>query len=203
MPRPRKISREHSLDRAITLFWDHGYRATSMDMLTEALGVARLSIYAIFGSKKALFLKALAHYHSTFFARISNHLEREQSTRAGLYTLMSELMAPRDNGLRRGCFATNVALEMADLDPDIKIRVNAFFQDLVDLFTRAIHRGQQAGEIRQDWPAADLAQFLISSFEGVRVLEKTNVELSRWPDATSLALSVLDDRQRTTSARRT
>jgi AcrR family transcriptional regulator len=41
---PRKIEKQVALDRALTLFWDHGYRGTSMDMLTTAVGVEKPSI---------------------------------------------------------------------------------------------------------------------------------------------------------------
>src|ERR1700733_13813544 len=59
---PRKIEKQVALDRALTVFWDHGYRGTSMDMLTERLGVEKPSIYASFGSKHKLYLSALGHY---------------------------------------------------------------------------------------------------------------------------------------------
>lgn len=192
MPRPRTISREHSLDRAITVFWNHGYRATTMEMLADALGVAKPSVYAIFGSKKQLFRDALARYHEMFMARLSNDLEKGSSLRDGLNKLMCELMAPSKAGTRRGCLASNMAMEMAVLDSDIEVLVNEFFQDMHGLLTRAIRHGQETGEIRKDRPAAELAQFLLSSVEGVRVLEKTDAELSHWTEAACLTLSVLD-----------
>jgi AcrR family transcriptional regulator len=59
---PRKIEKQVALDRALTVFWDHGYRGTSMYMLSEQLGVEKPSIYASFGSKHKLYLSALGHY---------------------------------------------------------------------------------------------------------------------------------------------
>lgn len=189
---PRKISREDSLDLALTLFWDNGFRGTSMDMLTSALGVEKPSIYSNFGSKKDLYLEALDHYRAMLMSRITEGLQRGKNAREGLDLVMSELMAPNNARLRRGCLTTNSALEMADVDPDIRARIRETFNDLFGLLTRTIRRGQQEGSIRDDQPAGALAQFLVSCFEGVRVLEKTSAEMPHWLETARLALAVLD-----------
>ncbi len=46
----------------MTLFWRQGYEGTSLSDLTRELGVTRPSLYAAFGSKEELFLKALELY---------------------------------------------------------------------------------------------------------------------------------------------
>jgi TetR/AcrR family transcriptional regulator, transcriptional repressor for nem operon len=189
---PRKISRETSLERSITVFWDHGYRGTSMEMLTDALGVAKPSIYANFGSKKALFREVLENYRAAWIGRISHELQTCRSAREGLSQLMRQLMAPDHGECRRGCMVTNAALEMAHLDPDLSACVDKTFSDLLGLFAEAIGRGQQEGEIRTDLPAASLARFIVSSFQGVRVLEKTGLETDHWLDSVRLVMSVLD-----------
>lgn len=189
---PRKISREESLDRAITLFWDNGFRGTSMDMLTSALGVEKPSIYSNFGSKKDLYLEALDHYRAMLMSRIKTSLERGANAREALHLLMVELMAPNNARIRRGCLATNSALEMAEVDPEISVRIKQTFDDLFGLMTQTVRRGQRDGSIRDDRPAGALAQFLVSCFEGVRVLEKTSAELPHWQETARLALAVLD-----------
>lgn len=199
---PRKISREDSLDRAVTLFWDNGFRGTSMDMLTSALGVEKPSIYSNFGSKKDLYLEALDHYQAMLMTRIKSSLERGANARESLDLLMAELMAPNNARIRRGCLATNSALEMAEADPDIRARIKQTFDDLLGLMSQTIRRGQRDGSIRDDRPAGALAQFLVSCFEGVRVLEKTSAELPHWQETARLALAVLDP-QATPAARGT
>lgn len=163
-----------------------------MDMLTAALGVEKPSIYSNFGSKKGLYLEALESYHVMLRSRIASGLQSDVSARDGLDRVMNELMAPSNAAIRRGCLATNSALEIADLDPEIRSRIKETFDDLLGLFTQAIRRGQQDGSIRDDRPAGALAQFLLSCFGGVRVLEKTGVDAPHWSEAARLALSVLD-----------
>lgn len=199
----RKISREDALDRAITQFWDYGYRGTSMEMLTQALGVEKPSIYSNFGSKKDLFLEALDSYRVMLKLRMSATLARGANAREGLEHLITEMMTPSNAVMRRGCLATNSALEIADLDPEIRSRIRDTFNDVLELFTQAIRQGQQEGDIRDDRSAGALAHFLFTCFGGVRILEKTSIETPHWSEAARLAFSVLGvagQRQRSKSA---
>ena len=46
----------------LELHWERGYEATSMADLVRHLGIARASIYATFGGKHDLYVKALDRY---------------------------------------------------------------------------------------------------------------------------------------------
>jgi AcrR family transcriptional regulator len=60
--RPPLFNQSEALEKALNVFWLHGYEGTSMAELTEALGMNKPSIYAAFGNKEELFRKALAKY---------------------------------------------------------------------------------------------------------------------------------------------
>jgi AcrR family transcriptional regulator len=60
--RPREFCVEHALSQALRVFWSKGYEGTSLNDLTEAMGITRPSLYAAFGNKEALFRKALDLY---------------------------------------------------------------------------------------------------------------------------------------------
>src|ERR1700740_2721104 len=60
--RPRSFDREAALERAIDVFWRHGYEATSVSDLTAAMGINPPSLYAAFGDKEKLFLEAVERY---------------------------------------------------------------------------------------------------------------------------------------------
>ncbi len=65
MARSKEFDPDVVLGRALELFWQRGYEATSMADLVEHLGIGRASIYATFGSKHDLYLKALERYVRT------------------------------------------------------------------------------------------------------------------------------------------
>jgi AcrR family transcriptional regulator len=60
--RPREFCVEEALATALRLFWSKGYEGTSLNDLTEAIGITRPSLYAAFGNKESLFRKALDLY---------------------------------------------------------------------------------------------------------------------------------------------
>ena len=62
--RPREFDIDKALERAMELFWRQGYEGTSLADLTRELGLTRPSLYAAFGSKEGLFLKALDLYET-------------------------------------------------------------------------------------------------------------------------------------------
>jgi len=66
MARPRSISKEESLERALLLFWERGYDRTSIADLSKVIGVGPSSIYNTFGSKEDLFRQSIVRYVSTY-----------------------------------------------------------------------------------------------------------------------------------------
>ncbi|HRV92857.1 MAG TPA: helix-turn-helix domain-containing protein, partial [Anaerolineae bacterium] len=59
MARPREFDENEVLDKAMDLFWQKGYEATSIQELLTAMGISRGSLYDAFGDKHALFLAVL------------------------------------------------------------------------------------------------------------------------------------------------
>jgi AcrR family transcriptional regulator len=62
--RPRAFDAEVALDRALEVFWRQGYEGTALSDLTEAMGINRPSLYAVFGNKEELFATVLDRYVS-------------------------------------------------------------------------------------------------------------------------------------------
>jgi AcrR family transcriptional regulator len=60
--RPLSFDRDAALQKAMLLFWRHGYEGTSLGDLTARLRVTPPSIYAAFLNKKQLFFEAVDRY---------------------------------------------------------------------------------------------------------------------------------------------
>ena len=60
--RPRSFDETGALEKATQVFWSKGYDGVTIDDLVEGMGVGRPSLYAIFGDKRAIFLRALKAY---------------------------------------------------------------------------------------------------------------------------------------------
>ena len=86
--RPRAFDPDKALDAAMRLFWEHGYEATSLAMLREAMGLTPPQIYNAFTDKETLFRLALARYHETQVAFASEALAAPVATREAIQLLL-------------------------------------------------------------------------------------------------------------------
>src|SRR6185437_10473382 len=91
--RPRSFDRDDALKRAMMAFWKYGYDATSIALLTEAMGIGAPSLYAAFGDKRALFDEALDCYARTYGAFILQSVREETDARAAVERLLREAAA--------------------------------------------------------------------------------------------------------------
>ena len=62
MGRPKQFSRQGVLEKALPVFWRHGFADTSLQELERATGVNKSGLYAEFDGKGDLFLESLRYY---------------------------------------------------------------------------------------------------------------------------------------------
>src|ERR1700743_1918063 len=65
MGRPKNFSREEVLEKALPVFWKHGFADTSVQELEQATGVNKSGLYTEFAGKEDLFLASLRYYVDT------------------------------------------------------------------------------------------------------------------------------------------
>lgn len=173
MARPREFDEERVLDAVMETFWFHGYEGTSAQNLVDATGLGRGSLYAAYGSKDGLFEQALRRYHK----RAQGHVDqlREPGSPVERIRALMQGLVDADLGAteRRGCLATNSAIEVASRNPHVADLVRGNFNILTRGIEETIRRGQDTGEIRSTTDAETLALFVFNAVQGLRVLTST------------------------------
>ena len=117
MGRKKTYDRDVLIAKAMELFRDHGYAGTSTQMLVDALGVNRYSLYAEFGSKEALFDAAVTLYDTEVIGRSFGPLERPEAGISEIRALLEFFGASASPGRGRGCLLCNTAVEFGPEDP--------------------------------------------------------------------------------------
>lgn len=194
MARTKEFDPEAALQSALELFWQRGYEATSMADLVEHLGVGRASIYATFGNKHELYLKAMDRYTEghdpVVLAELSQPGPALPAVRAVVRRFASE--AGSAEARLQGCLITNTAAELAPHDPAAARRVEISWDHIETPLHSALIRAQAQGELPEDRDPRALARMLLVLLQGVRVVGKASSDPARVRDAAEQALSLLD-----------
>lgn len=192
MARPREFDLEVALERATGVFWAKGFEQASLDDLCEATGLNRSSLYAAFGAKRELYLRALARYEDGSAARIAAAFEG-RTVRAGLRAFLAGLIDSIVAGPgRRGCFIGNCAAEMARLDRGAAARVRRSLERIEAAFRKALETARARGELPDDAEPAALARFLTAGIQGMRLVGKVNPDRAALEQIASVMLRCLD-----------
>lgn len=160
--------------------------------LVERTGVARASIYATFGGKHALYLKALDRYGELADAELLAGLSRPGPALPAVRALVERYAREAaGEGGHRGCFVVNTAVELAPHDPLAARRVLASWDFLEAALTSALMRAQAQGELAGDRDPRALARLLLVLLQGLRVMGKAAAGPGRLHDAAGQALALL------------
>ena len=192
MARTKEFDPDAALSKALQLFWQRGYEATSMNDLVAHLGIGRASLYATFGNKHELYLQALDRYAERSDPRLLEELSQPGAALPGVRAVVRRFAAESTSDARvRGCFVTNTATELAARDPQACQRVEASWVHLETLLVSALMRAQAQREISDERDPRALAHLLVVVMQGMRVVGKASADPARVRDAAEQALSML------------
>jgi len=190
--RPKEFDPDIALDRALELFWEKGYEATSMADLVQHLGIGRASLYATFGSKHDLYLKALDRYLLKADPNPLEFLSRPGPALPLVRALVERYAQDAVcDAKRRGCMIVNAAIERLPEDRLVARRIEMAWDGLEAALAAALHRAQAQGELASDKDPRALARFVFVFLQGLRVVAKAAPDPDRVHDAAKEALAVL------------
>lgn len=175
--RPRAFQPEVALGKAMDTFRDGGFAATSLDDLSEAMGINRPSLYGTFGDKRDLFLKAYERYRAEMAATFAPAFDSALTLRQMLeriYATALDVYLAGENG-PRGCFTVMTATSEAMADPDIRSLVQRALGFTQRTLARRFQAAVESGELP---PAANvqvLSQIAASTVEALAIRARARV----------------------------
>ncbi|MFB7497603.1 TetR/AcrR family transcriptional regulator [Streptomyces sp. NPDC056161] len=192
MARTKEFDPDTALQAAMELFWQRGYEATSMADLVTHLGIGRASIYATFGSKHELYLKAFDRYCENRDALLLRELSQPGPALPAVRAVVRRFAAESAEERRLcGCLVTNTAAELAPHDPVAARRVEQRWDYLETLLHSALTRARAQGELPAERDPRALARMLLVLMQGLRVTGKASPDPTRVRDAAEQALTLL------------
>lgn len=191
--RPREFEIGQVLDKAIDVFREKGYHATSIRDLSEAMGLVSGSIYKAFRDKRAVFLAAFERYLSNRRSEIQKVLKLTDSGREKLRSAIA-FYAESSSGAqgRRGCLVVASAIELSAFDAEIARLVKDALATNEKLLAALILQGQADGSINTQIDPATTARLMLCLLQGMRVVGKAGRTRADMSALIDLATRILD-----------
>ena len=193
--RPRAFEPDVVLGKAAAAFRDGGFAATSLDDLSEAMGINRPSLYATFGDKRELFLRAYELYRKEMNAAFSVAFEPGLSLRQTLeklYATAIDVYLSGDNG-PRGCFTVMTATSEAMADPDIRALVQKAFNAGRVALTKRLELAAEQGDLPADTNIPVLAQIGSGAFDTLAIRARARVPRAELETIASNIINLICD----------
>lgn len=157
MGRPKCFSRKEVMERAIPVFWKHGFNGTSVQDLEKATAVNKSGLYSEFKDKEDLFLCSMKHY-----VQQTTALETLSAQPLGWSNIEAFLKKGQTCTGQKGCFLVNTARELRDLPAAAKHVITEHLEEVRD----AIARNAKAAGCKNPGVTADL---IMTYFSGLSV----------------------------------
>src|SRR5271170_321817 len=157
MGRPKGFNREEVLEKAMPVFWKHGFADTSLQDLERATGVNKSGLYTEFRDKEDLFVACLRHYLESQEKR--GFLTKEPLGWKNIEMFLKS--GPLNKGEQQGCFSVNSMREFAIL-PDEAYGVVTENRVLLQ---RLLAMNIEAE--KPSMPPSEIAEMVLSFFSGL------------------------------------
>jgi AcrR family transcriptional regulator len=157
MGRPKKFNRQGVLERALPVFWRHGFADASLHELEQATGVNKSGLYSEFKDKEDLFVQSLRYYleglekKGLLTAEPLGWNNIERFLKIGPCTIEGQ----------KGCFAVSSMREFAILPPEAIAIITRSRNQLKQLI------GKNIQVERPTMNAEALAELVLTFFTGL------------------------------------
>nr|WP_210254875.1 TetR/AcrR family transcriptional regulator [Methylocapsa sp. S129] len=190
--RPREFDMDEALDKAIRVFRERGYHATSVNDLTGAMELASGSIYKAFRDKRAVFLAAFDRYKVARDEKLRNAIRAGKTGRDRICKALSFYVeASHGAEGRRGCLVVGCAAELATFDPEIAEHVTGALRKNEAFLADLIRQGREDGSIPPHIDAEATARVMVCLTQGLRILGKTGRTRAEMAGTVDIAMKVL------------
>lgn len=191
--RPRVFDREDALEKAMLLFWQHGYEGTSLSHLVAATGAKAPTLYTEFTNKEGLFRAVLEHYTARFTAQYEACLFEQPgpllSVMESFLTTMAKCFTAA--GTPSGCFIICTASGLGSASQDITEKMRARYMMIETALLRFLRERQQQGELSSQCDIAAAAAYLSCIVRGLSVSARDGADYAALAGLIKTTLTLL------------
>lgn len=168
--------REALLDAGLRVMFRQGYVGSGVRDIVAEAGAPQGSFTNHFRSKEAFAGEVLERYFDHVKSLVAEALNAPAlSPRQRLDRYLAAITGRLEgDGWSRGCLIGDFSLETPGHSETLRARLAEIFAEWRAPFAACIAQGQAAGEIAQDFTPDDLADFLLTSWQGAILRSKVD-----------------------------
>jgi TetR/AcrR family transcriptional regulator, transcriptional repressor for nem operon len=166
MARDKEFIPEEKIAKALDVFWDKGYNATSMQDLVEAMQINRSSLYNSFGDKHNLFLECLRTYGYLVAQDYESVLRLKDLSPLETLEKIIDVYVEGTIYDCKCCMGMKSSFELAGDDDEVRRIIKQTNDRTIGIFTDLLKRAKEQGEVSEDKDPAVLANIIFNGFCG-------------------------------------
>jgi AcrR family transcriptional regulator len=173
--RPQGFRPEEALDRAVDMFWEHGYEGVDVDRIARAVHVTKPALYRAFGDKPTLFVKAVERYALTYGAPMIAAFVAEPDVHKAVAAFCEATVDTATGEGRGGCMMAAAALGQSKRVAEIRAYFANGLTACADIFAQRFEQEMTAGRLTRTLPPKVRARALVDLMQGLLLRAKSGV----------------------------
>ena len=173
--RPQAFKPEEALDRAVEMFWSHGYEGVDVDRIAHAVNVTKPALYRAFGDKPTLLLKAVQRYAESYGGPMMQAFLAEPDIRKAVTGFCEATVKTATGKDRTGCMMAAAALGQSERVAEIRFYLAEGLAASANIFAKRFKQEIHAGRLSKRVSARVRARALIDLMQGLLLRAKAGV----------------------------
>ncbi len=192
--RPKGFIPDEALDRAVEMFWEHGYEGVDVDRIARAVNVTKPALYRAFGDKPTLLLRAVERYALTYGEPRMAAFHAEPDVHKAVTAFCEATVNTTTGDVRSGCMLAAAALGQSDRVSEIRSWLGKSLTAAADTFAKRFEQEMKAGRLTRTVSAKVRARVLVDLLQGLQLRAKAGIAREQLlQDARSYVPLILGD----------
>jgi AcrR family transcriptional regulator len=173
--RPKGFDPDEALDRAVEMFWEHGYEKVDVERIARAVNVTKPALYRAFGDKATLLLKAVDRYAITYMGPIMATFQAEPDIHKAVTAFCEAIVNTATGEGCDGCMMAAAAQGQSERVSEIRSYVVEGLAAFTEIITKRFEQEMKAGRLSRSPSAKVRARALFDLMSGLQFRAKTGI----------------------------
>jgi AcrR family transcriptional regulator len=173
--RPKGFIPDEALDRAVEMFWEHGYEGVDVDRIARAVNVTKPALYRAFRDKATLLLKAVERYAMTYVDPRMAAFQAEPDIHKAVTAFCEATVNAASDEARGGCMLAAAAQGQSERVAEIRSYVAKGLTATADVFAKRFEKEIKSGRVSGKPSAKVRGRLLVDLLQGLQLRGKVGI----------------------------